>query len=87
MATEAMKIGLLCGRESSFPPAFLQKVNELGREHNITAELVKLGGTRMDEPCPYRVIVDRISHEIPYYRAYLKQAVLEGCIVINNPFW
>ncbi|HMA33008.1 MAG TPA: hypothetical protein VKY74_00905 [Chloroflexia bacterium] len=87
MASEPMKIGLLCGRESTFPGAFIQRVNDLGREHNITAELVKLGGTRMDDPSPYRVIVDRISHEIPYYRAYLKQAVLEGTIVINNPFW
>jgi hypothetical protein len=87
MATQEIKIGLLCGRENTFPPAFLHKVNELGKDHNIRAELVKLGGTRMDEPCPYRVIVDRISHEIPYYRAYLKQALLEGCIVINNPFW
>ena len=76
-----------CGRENTFPGAFITRVNDLGREHNITAELVKLGGTRMDEPNPYRVIVDRISHEIPYYRAYLKQAVLEGTIVINNPFW
>ncbi len=87
MASTPMKIGLLCGRENTFPGAFIQRVNELGQEHQITAELVKLGGTRMDEPSPYRVIVDRISHEIPYYRAYLKQAVLEGTIVINNPFW
>ncbi len=87
MASDAMKIGLLVGRENTFPHAFLARVNDLGREHNITAEFIQLGGTRMDEPNPYRVIVDRISHEIPYYRAYLKQAVLEGTIVINNPFW
>ncbi|MGI8588973.1 MAG: ATP-grasp domain-containing protein [Chloroflexia bacterium] len=87
MATQPIKIGLLCGRESTFPGAFIQRVNDLGREQNITAELVRLGGTRMDDPNPYRVIVDRISHEIPYYRAYLKQAVLEGVVVINNPFW
>jgi hypothetical protein len=87
MASKPMKIGLLVGRENTFPGAFITRVNDLGREHNITAELIKLGGTRMDDPNPYRVIVDRISHEIPYYRAYLKQAVLEGTIVINNPFW
>jgi hypothetical protein len=33
------------------------------------------------------VIVDRISHEVEYYRATLKHAVLEGTYVINNPFW
>jgi hypothetical protein len=40
----AMKIGLLCGREYSFPPAFIEKVNELGKRDNVTAEFVHLGG-------------------------------------------
>jgi hypothetical protein len=82
-----MKIGILCGREYSFPPAFIEKVNELGAREKITAEFVKLGGTRMGEPAKYRVIVDRISHEVAYYRGYLKHAVLQGTYVINNPFW
>jgi hypothetical protein len=82
-----MKVGLLCGREYAFPPAFLQRVNELGAEHGITAEFVTLTGTKMGEPSGYRVIVDRISHEVEYYRAYLKHAVLTGTYVINNPFW
>jgi hypothetical protein len=50
------------------------------------AEYAKLGGTRMNEPCPYAVLVDRISHEVPYYRSYLKNAVLQGAYVVNNPF-
>ncbi|MBI3669196.1 MAG: hypothetical protein HY237_05395 [Acidobacteria bacterium] len=82
-----MKIGLLCGREHSFPPAFIERVNELGKTEGITAELAVLGGTPMGEPARYRVIVDRISHEVDYYRGYLKQAVLQGTHVINNPFW
>src|SRR5579864_2742471 len=82
-----MKVGILCGREYSFPPAFIEKVNELGASKEITAEFVKLGGTRMGEPAEYRVIVDRISHEVDYYRGYLKHAVLQGTYVINNPFW
>jgi len=82
-----MKIGLLCGREYSFPPAFLDRVNERGAAHGITADMVKLGGTLMGEAAEYRVIVDRISHEVEYYRGYLKHAVLQGTYVINNPFW
>ena len=82
-----MKIGLLCGREYSFPPAFIDRVNELGAAHGITAEFVKLTGTRMGEPSEYRVIVDRISHEVEYYRGFLKHALLNGTYVINNPFW
>jgi hypothetical protein len=77
----------LCGREYSFPPAFLAKVSELGKPHGITAEFVTLTGTAMGDPSGYRVIVDRISHEVEYFRAYLKHAVLEGTYVINNPFW
>lgn len=78
------KIGLLVGREWSFPPAFIEEVN--GRDEGVTAEMVRLGGTRMDDPGEYAVIVDRISHEIPYYRSYLKHAVVQGTTVVNNPF-
>ena len=87
MANIPMVVGLLCGREFSFPPAFIDRVNQLGAEHGITAEMARLGGTRMGEPARYKVIVDRISHEIEYYRGYLKHAVLSGTYVINNPFW
>ena len=82
-----MKIGLLCGREYSFPPAFIERVNQRGKEHGITAEFVTLTGTRMGEPSGYAVIVDRISHEVEYYRGFLKHALLNGTYVINNPFW
>jgi len=81
------KVGLLCGREYSFPPAFIAKVNQLGKGVGVAAEFVKLGGTRMNESAEYSVIVDRISHEVEYYRGYLKHAVLQGSYVINNPFW
>jgi hypothetical protein len=78
------RVGLLVGREWSFPPAFIKEVNR--RDAGVTAEFVKLGGTRMDELNQYAVIIDRISHEVPYYRSYLKQAVLQGVTVVNNPF-
>jgi hypothetical protein len=56
------------------------------RDAGVVAEFVKLGGTRMDEPLDYAVIVDRISHEVPYYRTFLKHAVIQGVTVVNNPF-
>lgn len=80
----AKKVGLFVGREWSFPPAFIEEVNK--RDAGVVAEYVQLGGTRMNEPSPYAVIIDRISHEVPYYRSYLKNAVLQGTTVINNPF-
>jgi hypothetical protein len=77
----------MCGREFSFPPAFIGTVNQLGAPHDIVGEFVKLGGTAMGEAARYAVIVDRISHEVEYYRGYLKHAMLQGTYVINNPFW
>jgi hypothetical protein len=81
---EPLKIGILTGMEWSWPPAFIEEVAK--RDQGVVAEFVKLGGTLMNSPLPYRVIIDRISHEIPYYRSYLKNAVLQGVAVINDPF-
>lgn len=78
------RIGLLVGREWSFPPAFVDEVN--GRQAGVTAEMVSIGAVGMSDPCPWDVIVDRISHEVPFYRSYLKQCVLQGVAVVNNPF-
>lgn len=80
-------IGLLVGRENTFPGPFLDLVNQKGAAQGISAELAVLGGTpEIFEP-HHAVLVDRISHEVPYYRAHLKSAVLLGTVVINDPFW
>ncbi len=81
---EPLRVGVFVGREWSWPPAFIEEVNR--RNAGVTAEYVKVGGTMMNEPVPYRVIIDRISHEVPYYRSYLKNAALQGVKVINDPF-
>ena len=80
------KIGIIFGKENTFPGALVARINELKVER-VTAEFVKVGGVKMAEPSGYRVIIDRISQDIAFYRAYLKNAVLGGTIVINNPFW
>jgi hypothetical protein len=79
-------IGVLFGMENVFPGALVERINAMGAD-GVTAEFVKIGGVAMDAPCPYRVIVDRISHDIPFYRAWLKIAALDGAYVISNPFW
>ena len=78
------RIGLIVGREWSFPPAFIDEVNR--RDAGVTAEFAVIGGTRHDGEVPYDVLIDRISHEVPTYRSYLKHAVVQGRTVINNPF-
>ena len=80
------KIGILFGKENTFPPALVERINSM-KVDGVMAEFVKLGGVKMAEPCGYRVIIDRISQDIEFYRAFLKNAALTGTIVINNPFW
>ncbi|GGG80925.1 ATP-grasp domain-containing protein [Edaphobacter dinghuensis] len=80
------KIGVLFGVENTFPGALVDRINSMELE-DIRAEFVHVGGVQMATPSGYDVIVDRISHEMPFYRAWLKNAVLGGAQVINNPFW
>ena len=78
------RIGILVGQEQSFPQAFIAKVNETP---GFRAEFARVGGTPERFVSPYRVLVDRISHEVPFYRFHLKAAALGGAYVINDPFW
>jgi hypothetical protein len=79
------RIGLIVGMEDTFPHAFIAKVNETP---GFRAELAKIGATPAEsyDP-PYRVLIDRLSHEVPFYRFHLKAASLAGTFVINDPLW
>jgi glutathione synthase/RimK-type ligase-like ATP-grasp enzyme len=80
------KIGILHGKERSFPDAFVERVNSKNIP-GIIAEPVKIDKVMQGEATEYAVIIDRISQDVPFYRAYLKNAALCGTAVINNPFW
>ena len=80
------KIGILFGMERSFPKAFVERVNEMNMD-GIVAEPVSVDVVRQAAGTPYAVIIDRISQDVPFYRAYLKNAAAAGTAVINNPFW
>lgn len=80
------KIGVLFGMENTFPGALVERINSMEID-GISAEFVHLGGVKMAESSGYAVIVDRISHDLPFYRSFLKSAALMGTKVINNPFW
>lgn len=79
------RVGVLFGMENTFPGAVVARINEMNQ--GVVAEFVDLGVTKMAEPVTYDVIIDRISQDVPYYRAYLKNAMINGTQVINNPFW
>jgi len=80
------KIGILFGQERSFPMAFVEKINSKNIP-GIVAEPVRIEKVVQGDPSGYAVIVDRISQDVPFYRAFLKNAALCGTAVINNPFW
>jgi hypothetical protein len=80
------KIGILYGMERSFPEAFVERINKMGLK-DIHAEPVVVDMVQQGVGDGYAVIIDRISQDVPFYRAYLKNAAITGTAVINNPFW
>jgi glutathione synthase/RimK-type ligase-like ATP-grasp enzyme len=80
-----LRVGLLVGRERSFPDALIAAVAR--REAGVVASYAEIEATRIDRPPPYDVLVDRISHEVTCYQPVLKLAALHGTRVVNNPFW
>jgi hypothetical protein len=80
------KIGILFGQERSFPTALVERINSVGQDR-VRAEAVSVGGVSLEAPSGYDLILDRISQDIPFYRAALKKFAADGTIVVNNPFW
>jgi hypothetical protein len=80
------KIGILFGQERSFPMALVEKINSMDIP-GVSAEPVRIDKVVQGVSSGYAVIIDRISQDVPFYRAFLKNAALCGSAVINNPFW
>src|SRR5665213_3804893 len=85
--TRIMKlIGVLFGEEQTFPPALVEHINACGGGE-IRAESVQVGAVKMAEWSRYDVILDRISQDVPFFHSVLRNAMLSGTRVVNNPFW
>lgn len=80
------RIGLLFGMEDTFPWALIEAIQKKGGKE-FEAAPVELSYLKDSDGTRYDVILDRISHEVPFYRTFLKCAVARGARVINNPFW
>lgn len=80
------KIGVLFGIENSFPSALVESINARNLP-GIVAEYLQTGAVNMEKAPHYAVILDRISHEVPFFRTLLKHAALHGTVVLNNPLW
>ncbi len=86
MTMASKKIGILFGKERSFPEALISRINAK-KNRGISAEAVLIDKVIQAKPSGYAVIIDRISNDVPFYRSYLKNAALTGTAVVNNPFW
>ena len=80
------RIGVLFGQERTFPLALVDRINGSG-VLGVAAEPVRLGGVSLETPRGYDLVLDRISQDIPFYRAVLKKLAAQGTVVVNNPFW
>ncbi|GAA0544860.1 ATP-grasp domain-containing protein [Chitinophaga japonensis] len=80
------KIGLLFGQETIFPHALIDRINQQ-KVRGLSAAAVVIDKVIQGEATAYTVILDRISHHVPFYRSWLKHAALHGTAVLNNPFW
>lgn len=78
-------VAVLFGMEQTFPPALVEAINRRGAD--VRAEFLQVGGVKLEDPARYTLIIDRISQDIPFYRAALKHAALNGTRIVNNPFW
>ena len=87
MAKKTKRIGILRGMETTFTDALIPYINETWGDEGIEAEFAQIDALAYDEQPRYRVILDRISHEVPFYRSFLKWSALNGTYVVNNPFW
>lgn len=85
--TSMALIGLLFGMEQTFPVALRDRINELGAKDDVRCEWCAIDSWPMDRISPYDVVLDRISQDVPFYRAVLKNMLLSGTHVVNNPLW
>ena len=72
--------------EDTFPWALINEIGQIG-EGSVVAEPVEISAIADTQNFEYALILDRISHEVPFYRTYLKAAASRGVEVCNNPFW
>jgi hypothetical protein len=80
------RIGIIVGMEDTFPWALIDAINQRGG-NDVEAGPAEISYLKDDGVFPYDLLLDRISHEVPFYRTYLKCAAASGVRIVNNPIW
>ncbi|MFV1981635.1 MAG: RimK family alpha-L-glutamate ligase [Rhodothermia bacterium] len=87
MARKRRLIGILRGMETTFTDALVPYINDSWSDDGVEAEFAQIDALTYDERPRYSAILDRISHEVPFFRSFLKWSALNGTYIVNNPFW
>ena len=80
------RIGLIFGMEDTFPWALIDAINARAGDR-VEAGPAEISYLKDDGVFPYDLLLDRISHEVLFYRTYVKCAAASGVQIVNNPIW
>lgn len=69
-------LGIIHGREETFPPALLAELN--GRQAGVHGESIVVSRVEALERSPYALLVDRLSEQVAYFHSLLQQQALLG---------
>jgi len=94
MANVVRKIGLSLGADLCWPIAYQEIMQRLKLdipvgEDNVSFEVQRVGIEPFDlrAPCPYDLVIDRLTHWYNTTREWIKKAtILDGLYVFNNPW-
>jgi hypothetical protein len=84
MRRMTLRIGSLASPDDTFARRVLERA---GEAPDIETQPALIGGTSERHVSRYDALLDRLSHRVPHYRAYLRAAALSGAVVVNDPFW
>jgi glutathione synthase/RimK-type ligase-like ATP-grasp enzyme len=76
------RVGLLVGVEQSFPRALEERLAAIP---GVGVEILKWGPAQAGQRSGCDLLLDRISHEVPYYRSRLLAEASLGVRVVNDP--
>lgn len=88
------RIGLSLGADICWPLCYEQIMAQLdlaipwgGEEVRLEVERVPITPFSLDEPCPYAMVLDRLTHWYMVRREWIKKSIImDGLYVLNNPW-
>ena len=66
-------VGFLCGKEEPFVTDMINNINKVGAG-SVAARMCRVPELSLGMDIPYSLIIDRISHVMPYYLHQLDRA-------------